>query len=212
MYSKIVFHTNSHGLCNRLRAMVGFQAMAKILAVPFYLCWTPDRSCPAKFSELFQTKDLYQLIDEKKVQKMSADNSVRIFRDLDWFTVVWEKHLVNQISKNDYERVVSECLLKLKPLPQIVEQCDHFLKKHQLINMYGLHIRMTDNTAAYRNWEKKVSVYSYDYDRFEAYIKDILTPRDTQLVAKIDNVIVGIAITKFTTTFLKKEVQIITVV
>ena len=173
---KIIFKSKTHGLCNRLRALVGFQAFAKIVNSPFFILWEKDRACDADISELFNEN--FKRISRKELDKSQNKNSAGMFNSIEWFDKVWEKNLKETVSWEDFRKVALECLDSLTPLPHIQNKIEHFFTEYSVENIYGLHIRMTDNLDAYKKWDGKVVDFNIsDVSQlagFEKFIKDRL--------------------------------------
>jgi hypothetical protein len=153
----IVFRASGYGLANRLRALVGYQALARLRNVPFYLCWVPDPSCEARFEELFDTP--INLIDPDDLPTLPSN--IAIFHEGIWFDQIWNPAAANGFGWGDYLAQVRHCLRQLTPRQELLQRVEAFHSTHQLADALGVHIRHTDNLNFYPGWAEK----SPDFDR-----------------------------------------------
>jgi len=142
----VVFHAEGCGLANRLRALVGYQALANLLKVPFYLCWVSDAACPCRFEHLFETP--LSLLNASGLRRFGQDT---VFRDAVWFDEIWNR-TATDFAWREYLREVHRCLQGLVPRRELLEPVREFTVRHDLSNALGVHIRHTDNLADYSRW------------------------------------------------------------
>jgi hypothetical protein len=147
----VVFYTEGCGLANRLRALVGYQALANILKVPFYLYWVSDAACPCRFEDLFETP--LSLLNSSGLRRFDQDT---VFRDPIWFSDIWKQRAAD-FAWREYLREVHRCLQGLVPRRELLEPVRGFAAKHDLGKALGVHIRHTDNLGDYAQWAAKFS-------------------------------------------------------
>jgi hypothetical protein len=144
----IVFRAGGYGLANRLRALVGYQALARLLNVPFYLCWVSDPSCEARFEELFDSP--INLIEPRDLETLP---DATVFRQALWFDRILDLVGTHAFSRGDYLAEVRQCLRQLSPSRQLMRTVEDFSSRHGLADSLGVHIRHTDNLTFYAGWE-----------------------------------------------------------
>jgi hypothetical protein len=148
---KIVFRAERCGLANRLRALVGYQALARLHKLPFYLAWTADPACPSEFRDLFDSP--IKLVYPQTFPSVSPR---AIYREAIWFENIW-KRWGTGIDWVTYLREVHSCLRALTPQLGLAEKVAEFHHRHSLSDAIGVHIRNTDNLAAYAELMKHYS-------------------------------------------------------
>ena len=139
----IVFRAEGCGLANRLRALVGYQALASLRKLPFHLAWTPDTFCPSEFKDLFDSP-----IDLLGQQELRSISPRAIYREKIWFDNIWMRW-GEGIDWIIYLREVHECLGALTPQRAITGTVAEFQRTDDLSDAVGVHIRNTDNVANY---------------------------------------------------------------
>jgi hypothetical protein len=140
---RIVYRAEGCGLANRLRALVGYQALARLYELPFYLAWTADTFCPCEFRDLFDSP--INLVDRQALRSVSPR---AIYRDATWFENIW-KQWGTGIGWARYLGEVHSCICALTPRLEIAEKVAEFHRRHSLSDAIGVHIRNTDNLATY---------------------------------------------------------------
>jgi hypothetical protein len=143
----VVFRAGGYGLANRLRALVGYQALARLLNVPFYLCWASDPFCEARFEELFDTP--INLIDPRDLETLP---NATVFREGLWFDQIGNLPSANALNYRDYLAEVRHCLRQLTPHREWTRVVEDFSSRHGLADALGVHIRHTDNLNFYTRW------------------------------------------------------------
>ena len=83
---KVVFRAEGCGLANRLRALVGYQALARLHKLPFYLTWTADPTCPSQFKDLFDSP--INLVYRRALWSIRPR---AIYREAIWFENIWKR-------------------------------------------------------------------------------------------------------------------------
>jgi hypothetical protein len=151
---KIVFRAQGCGLANRLRALVGYQALARLHKLPFYLTWTADPFCPSEFRDLFDSP-----INLMYPQALRSVSPRAIYQEAISFENIWKRWGMG-IDWVTYLREVHDCLRALTPQLELAEKVAEFHHRHSLSDAIGVHIRNTDNLATYAEWMK----HSSDFD------------------------------------------------
>lgn len=173
----VIFWAQSGGLANRLRALVGYQALSSCLKVPFYLCWVSDSSCDIEFAHLFGTSKL-KLITAAQKQSMENRHEVLVYSANMWFSAIWENHIKNSVSWDYFREQVVAHTKRLRPLPHIINRVHEFSKLHNLREAVAVHIRFTDNVDRYQHWSEHSSDFFPEHisklEGFERFIRDSL--------------------------------------
>ena len=177
--NKIIFWAHSSGLANRLRALIGYQALAKFKKVPFFLCWKSDPNCDAHFSALFNT-DKVNLISESKLETEKKNENGQIYTECCWFHEIWIKNLRNSVPWELFKSQALQFAQLLNPSPNITYQIKDFSQHQNLTNLPGFHIRMTDNLKAYNGWLSHPN-FNIEYisrlEGFEIQIEKLLSDK-----------------------------------
>lgn len=151
--SAVVFRAAGYGLANRLRALVGYQALARLLNLPFYLCWASDEACPSRFEDLFSTP--LNVMSLTEVEQLGPETS--IFHEGIWFDEIWKRVGSDAFGWSEYLAEVHRCLRTLVPRRELLQIVEDFSSRHHLADALGVHIRHTDNLNAYGQWAAKSS-------------------------------------------------------
>lgn len=143
----LIFHSYKDGLGNRLRALVGYRALADMQDRPFLLCWERHHHCAANFDDIFDTGQV-DLISRRSMEKLRKAGAA-IESDTSWFTRIGRTH--NHGGGQEHEFVARSMRyltsVRLKPdLASIVAEQSEAL---QLDVVLGLHVRYTDNINAF---------------------------------------------------------------
>jgi hypothetical protein len=180
------------GLGNRLRALIGFRALAKFQQVPMLLHWDKDGACDADFTDLFENTgwEDVRLINADEAAGRKASHPERFYYSSVWFTEVWRQHAQNICAQEDFSRLAVRYLRSLQPRRELQARIDEFAHRHALDQSIGMHIRMTDNVHAYDWWIRndpdfdpnKISLI----EGFEAAIHD-LALHEEQVFISTDN-------------------------
>jgi hypothetical protein len=147
-YRAVVFRAAGYGLANRLRALVGYQALAKLLDVPFHLCWVSDAMCQSRFEDLFATP--LNLISLPEVEKLGPGTAV--FHEGIWFDKIWNREISGAFGWPEFLLEVHRCLRELVPRPELLQIVNDFSSARHLADALGVHIRHTDNLSVYGHW------------------------------------------------------------
>jgi IS1 family transposase len=142
------------GLGNRLRALVGFRALADFQQVPMLLHWPRDGACDADFTDLFDLAgwEDVRLIDADEAAARKASHPGQFHYSSVWFTEIWRQHGQAFCTQQEFSRVAVKYLRALRPRLELRARIDTFARAHELEHCIGMHIRMTDNVHAYDWW------------------------------------------------------------
>ena len=144
------------GLGNRLRALVGFRALADFQQVPMLLHWPRDGACDADFTDLFDRAgwEDVRLIDADEAAARKASHPGQFHYSSVWFTEIWRQYGQALCTQQEFSRVAVKYLRALRPREALRARIDTFSRAHELEQCIGMHIRMTDNVHAYDWWIK----------------------------------------------------------
>ncbi len=144
------------GLGNRLRALVGFRALADFQQVPMLLHWPRDGACNAEFTDLFESTgwEDVRLIDAEEAAECKTSRPGRFHYSSVWFTEIWQQHGQALCTREQFSRVAVKYLRALRPRQALQARIDTFARSNDLAQCVGMHIRMTDNMHAYDWWIK----------------------------------------------------------
>ena len=186
----VVYWARYAGLANRLRALVGYKALADLLECPFYLCWENNAHCPAAFEELFVPHGIEVIPRDRIAAHRSAGGIVGDTSD--WFTQIGKQHDFGGTTRDRFLRRSIDNLKSLSLRPELARAVDQFAGAHQLSDRTGLHIRYTDNVAAHRRWAGKIRGFEHEnasrLEGFEAYVsREIDASSDVQIFLATDN-------------------------
>lgn len=149
----VVFRAAGYGLANRLRALVGYEALARLLNLPFYLCWVSDETCQSRFEDLFSTP--LNLMSLSEVEQLGPETS--IFHEGIWFHEIWKRVASDAFEWSEYLAEVHRCLRALVPRRELLQIVENFSASNHLADALGVHVRNTDNLKAYGQWAAKSS-------------------------------------------------------
>ena len=158
------------GLANRLRALIGYKALASCLDMDLELCWTCDTACPATADQLF-ARDFCRLIPMNDVFSVASNRNFLICEESTWFDSIWSRHGSDKISYEQYLEAVRAELRDIRFAMDVMERVetasDAFNCKlissvsdspptvnSELSSLPGIHIRHTDNTFEYKKWSE----------------------------------------------------------
>ena len=110
----LIYKAEKIGLANRLRALVGYQAMSKILGAKFYLCWVEDDFCKSSFEQLFDCPEI-ECIDADQCQEMVLDEGCSLFGQDYWFEEIWKVNLKNRVPWSEFKAESQYFLDQLRP-------------------------------------------------------------------------------------------------
>lgn len=189
---KVIIYRAQHvGLANRLRALVGYQAMSYFLDAAFYLWWTSDTWCNIDFTHLFDGSNI-KTITPVEWNILKENSEISIFDEHCWFNEIWKTHLENRVPWLDFLRQATYHLGSLYPKRHIVDKIEHFSKLHNIQNAVGIHIRWTDNIKAYKFWTNGYPDFNPNYvsklEGFQKYIENRFTTEpDLRIFLATDN-------------------------
>lgn len=139
----LLFYTAQAGLANRLRALLGYRAMARFLERKFLLCWAVDDYCTAPFADVFEMR--VDSVTPSAARQLAGSEQVEVYRKPDWFDAIYRDHRSELPSKVDFMREVWNGFQELRPRREVLGLVEHFCAHHDLRKYTGIHIRHTDN-------------------------------------------------------------------
>lgn len=145
------------GICNRLRAIVSAQRLARDRGSSLVILWKRDHHLSARYGELFiKPVDILKVLPIARETTYRAVNAVicRVFRDrleqadieaMNRENVDYTRHAAGRsIFIRTHSRFHCECDFSLvKPLPEIVRTVAGY--ELDRLGAVGVHIRRTDN-------------------------------------------------------------------
>lgn len=186
----LVFQANSGGLANRLRAMVGYQALAEIQNLPFQLRWEQNAWCDAHFTDLFETPQINLINDQDWAAVQSYGNHL-IFSEPIWFDSIYRQHASSLVSWPEFLKLATRKIDGLKPHLGMTTQVTAYLNKHDLSQFIGVHIRWTDNVKNNQQRQADASFVPENISRLEgffSYVEDQLQKKpDSPVFIATDN-------------------------
>jgi hypothetical protein len=188
----IIYRAESGGLANRLRALIGYQAMSYFLDVPFYLYWVPNVYCDTDFAHLFDATKI-KVINPTELNKLKVDNEISILDKLYWFDRIWKINLENTVPWLDFLKQATFHLGNLNPQHHIAEKLDYLSKQYDVYNALGIHIRWTDNIKSYKGWANRNIDFNPNYvsnlDGFQNFIENQITKKsNVRIFLATDNI------------------------
>lgn len=146
MSGALIFKSVRTGLANRLRALVGYQALSHFLNLPFRLCWVPNDECDAAFDWLFDAT-----IDQIRIEELDTSRSeYQVHERSIWFHDIWADHLQQSVPREVFIARVRRHLDELTPSGRVRDKVAKYLAEVDLSDSLGVHIRHTDNLTDYQ--------------------------------------------------------------
>lgn len=133
------------GLCNRLRTLFGYRAVARALQVPLFVLWIPDNHCPGHYDECFAPLDDVEMMrDQNEWRRRCEQPNGHVFVGQRPAQAVI-RDCAHMLADCKNKPVVDFCVLKLRSALQ--QQVEAFVAKHnKFSDVVGLHVRRTDHT------------------------------------------------------------------
>jgi hypothetical protein len=147
----IIFDCRESGLCNRLRALIGYKVLSVLRGVPFYLHWRANARCNSTIEDLFEC-DFFEPISAERIEPLVASGTAQVYTSLDWFSTIWKKYARNEFRWRDFALEVSRALKQLRPRARIADRVEEYARTQKIETMVGIHIRHTDNLRFYQRW------------------------------------------------------------
>ena len=139
----LLFYTTQAGLANRLRALLGYRAMARLLRRKFLLCWIVDEYCTAPFHDIFEME--VEVLSPSDGKRLMESGEADVFRKVDWFDAIYRGHESELPCRKDFMREVWSGLQELRPRRDILGRLASFCANYDFRKFTGVHIRHTDN-------------------------------------------------------------------
>jgi hypothetical protein len=73
-YTEILYWANRSGLCNRIRTLIAYQALAELWKVPLRVCWEPGWACPEELYNLYDSSSL-NVVSKERVRQMNHEKT-----------------------------------------------------------------------------------------------------------------------------------------
>lgn len=163
------------GLANRLRALCGFVALARLQQRAFYLLWDTGPACGTPFQELFAAPKLEQISRSQIDELVTAEQAI-VYTDGEWYDRVWEQYAKTTHSWEQFRDMAYSIAKELEPIPSIADEVRRFAANHSLEDAVGLHIRWTDNLTEYDSWESNVRCFRREHvsrlQGFERFLRE----------------------------------------
>ncbi len=177
MITKVVYHIDRYGLCNRLRCLAAMQALAALHQVELCMLWEPGITCPASFDDLFEPvctmvspaeMDRFRLRNDiRLVAGKGAGNRPEFYGKGEVFTQHW-KFYVRQ----------------LRPLPHILQKINDHAASVWNDHMVGVHVRRTDAVA---DRGRRLGITFRDTPIIDAMHKEVESNPETRFSFATDN-------------------------
>ncbi len=156
MIKKLIV-ANPGGISNRLKCLISMWRLSEKYNKRLYLYWDKNNQCGSEFNELFENK--FDLIDKEEFGKLSKEDSIisETWRFLtlpnevpDNFAEIYPTKKGNNIDF-EFRRIPLQVrqnilfyLNQLIPVKEVRDNVNWFLKKYDLSNMVGIHVRRGD--------------------------------------------------------------------
>jgi hypothetical protein len=168
----LLFLSDKSGLGNRLRALIGYEALSRVRRCRFCVCWIPDVACEAEFTELFEPPG-FTLVSGDESRALRASETTCTYTDRTWFHDIWREHAPD-VPWMTFLKEVRASLDRLTPIADIRDAVISFRAAHQLSDALGVHIRHTDNVEVYaRRPPTSVGVDPRRLSRVEGFVQVI---------------------------------------
>ncbi len=167
----VAYWCKSGGLGNRLRALMGYQAMAEILEVPFLLCWEGSWASDSAFGDLFYSNTV-RLVTPQEMVEVAKDSGFRVFSENPPIENIWKAELSQSVSWSHYAQKAYKCLAALTPRDELTNIVDEFCRSGDFPTVSrGLHIRWTDNLSAFKTYKNFVPEHASTLRGFERAVE-----------------------------------------
>ncbi len=146
-YDTVIFVAANGGLANRLRALVGYDALCRLRGCRLYVYWRPDVACEAAFTDLFEPSGLTVVTDDEASTLLQSKRT-RLYHTQKWFSAVWRDDIPD-VPRAAFFKEVRASLDRLTPTQAIADAAAAFRRERALDGALGVHIRHTDNVEVY---------------------------------------------------------------
>lgn len=170
-----IYINAKNGLGNRLRAFASAYVLAKELDLELVLIWIPDEHCYCKFTDIFKTDNIKDIIIlnedvelvECEIIRYDIMENEYIIKEKIIYNYMGDKNvIINTDSKCGQDiYIVSACVVKskysdwnkecvflrnLEPTAVVSRKINSFKRGHSLANVIGIHIRMGQDPTQYK--------------------------------------------------------------
>jgi hypothetical protein len=151
----ILFRADS-GLANRLRALVGYHTLALARSAVLLVDWQINDACNRAFGELFVNPNPNTLLFTEDLPLLAASEKDRLafYRRTYMFDAIWNAHGREFASQQDFYRESLAMLANIKPAPDLQDTIQRIGDAIDVGSRTGVHIRMTDNLKAFKDWKR----------------------------------------------------------
>jgi len=179
-----IIAANPGGIANRIKCLVSMWRICDRHNKKLYLYWIKNHTCGAEFNKLFENK--FEMVNNLKEMDDSKVSETWRFLTLpdevpDNFAEIYPTPRGNNIDF-EFHRIpfnvrkeIFFYLHQLKPIKVITSTVNNFVKKHNVENLVGVHIRRDDFV---QQGKKKGSNISSD-DRFIEKMNEVINEDET---------------------------------
>jgi len=122
------------GLSNRIRTILGFYYISKLNDKLLNVIWISDNTCNGEFLDYF--------IPIKGVNVFN-----KIIEDIDYTGQSTIEIILKNYNIDVTKDIYKELYKHIKPVDSIENKIDNFVKKNDIENLIGIHVRRTDYTG-----------------------------------------------------------------
>jgi len=140
------------GLGNRLRALIGSYALAKLLNIPLLLSWRRDSSCDLAAGDILAPFPP-DIVPQDAPDAEFKESIGFAITDMDWPDDIWSIYGRPYTSWRRYVemlRIIIGVFRAPEPIASHINRARSSLSASRLI---GFHIRNTDNLTTYSHWK-----------------------------------------------------------
>jgi hypothetical protein len=142
----ILYEVKQSGLGNRIRGLTSCMVLSRILQIPLYLNWKPDKACDAEFLDLFDVPEGVIYIDDLSAFNHPPDT----FRVNERITnnKFYKQYsdIMPMIGRNSFLHLCSEMSRRLVPTQKIKTRIESYARNTKNGEAtIGIHIRRTDH-------------------------------------------------------------------
>lgn len=172
----IIYHAQNCGLCNRLRALIGYMAVSNATSQEFRLLWQRDDGCPCEFEDIIEASCVKTISQEEATDLLNKGDA-EIQHSHKCFDKIYnENQSVNSTMPWQEFRLLSlKYLAQLKPSRNVSKIIEGFYSSQRVEALEGIHVRQTDNLNAYSIWAGNHDFSMERVSRIEGFIQYMKT-------------------------------------
>jgi hypothetical protein len=152
-----------NGLSNKIRTMLGYIYISEKLNMKLYSYWYNESTCECNFEDFFKPIDGITMINDIEFNLL-RNTATYIFAGQSTIINII-KQITPNITREEAENELVKLYKKIILKDEINDEIQQIIKKYDISNCIGLHIRRTDHLTAF-NIERPHS-YTKDEDFFE---------------------------------------------